>query len=88
MRMKRLLGRKTAAIVLMGVVGLGLTGCFPDTSSTPPSDPFVNELVQPDELRPGHRRPPAAHLEPEARQQRRLAGPTRWQRRTRCTTRT
>ena len=44
MRMKRLLGRKTAAIVLMGVVGLGLTGCFPDTSSTPPSDPFVNEL--------------------------------------------
>ena len=44
MRMKRLLGRKTAAIVLMGVVGLGLTGCFPDRSSTPPSDPFVNEL--------------------------------------------
>ena len=44
MRMKRLLGRKTAAIVLMGVVGLGLTGCFPDTSSTPPADPFVNEL--------------------------------------------
>src|SRR5882757_11040169 len=44
MRMKRLLGRKTAAIVLMGLVGLGLTGCFPDTSSTPPSDPFVNGL--------------------------------------------
>jgi uncharacterized protein YkwD len=44
MRLKSLLGRKTAAIVLMGAVGLGLTGCFPDTSATPPSDPFVNEL--------------------------------------------
>ncbi len=44
MRLKGLLGRKTAAVVLAGVVGLGLTGCFPDTSSTPPRDPFVNEL--------------------------------------------
>jgi hypothetical protein len=31
MRVKRLLGRRTAAIVLMmGVIGVGLTGCFPD----------------------------------------------------------
>jgi uncharacterized protein YkwD len=45
MRVKRLLGRRTAAIVLtMGVIGVGLTGCFPDRSSTPPSDPFVKEL--------------------------------------------
>lgn len=44
MRLKSLLGRKTAAVVLMGVVGLGLTGCFPNTSSTPPSDPFINDL--------------------------------------------
>jgi uncharacterized protein YkwD len=44
MRLKSLLGRKTAAIILMGVVGLGLTGCFPDRSSTPPSDAFTNEL--------------------------------------------
>jgi uncharacterized protein YkwD len=44
MRLKSLLGRKTAAVVLMGAVGLGLTGCFPNTSATPPSDPFVNEL--------------------------------------------
>ena len=44
MQMKRLLGRKTAAVVLMGVVALGLTGCFPDRSSAPPSDPFVNDL--------------------------------------------
>jgi uncharacterized protein YkwD len=44
MRLKSLVGRKTAAIVLMGVVGLGLTGCFPDTSATPPSDPYLNEL--------------------------------------------
>ncbi len=46
MRLKTsLLGRKTAAIALMAVVGgLGLTGCFPDTSSTPPSDPLTNQL--------------------------------------------
>jgi uncharacterized protein YkwD len=45
MRLKSVVGRKTAAIVLlMAVVGLGLTGCFPDTSSTPPSDPFINDL--------------------------------------------
>src|SRR3954451_7348516 len=45
MRLKRLLGRKTAAIIVMGVVGLGLTGCFPDTG-TPPSDPYQNSLYQ------------------------------------------
>jgi uncharacterized protein YkwD len=45
MRVKRLLGRRTAAIVLMmAVIGVGLTGCFPDRSATPPSDPFINEL--------------------------------------------
>jgi uncharacterized protein YkwD len=45
MRLKRLLGRKTAAIVVMGVIGLGLTGCFPDTGP-PPADPFQNALYQ------------------------------------------
>jgi uncharacterized protein YkwD len=45
MRLKSLLGRKTAAVVLMmSAIGVGLTGCFPDTSSTPPSDPYVNDL--------------------------------------------
>ena len=45
MSVKRLLGRRTAAIVLtMGVIGVGLTGCFPDRSSAPASDPFVQEL--------------------------------------------
>ena len=44
MQLKNLLGRKTAAIALMAVVGLGLTGCFPDTSATPPSDPMTNDL--------------------------------------------
>jgi uncharacterized protein YkwD len=44
MRLKTLAGRKTAAIVLMGVVALGLSGCFPDTSATPPSDPLTNDL--------------------------------------------
>lgn len=44
MRVKSLVGRKTAAIVLAGVVGLGLTGCFPDTSAAPPSDPMTNGL--------------------------------------------
>jgi uncharacterized protein YkwD len=45
MSVKRRLGRRTAAIVLMmGVIGIGLTGCFPDTSATPPKDPFINEL--------------------------------------------
>ena len=44
MRVKNLLGRKTAAVLLMGAVGLGLTGCFPDTSATPPSDPMTNSL--------------------------------------------
>jgi uncharacterized protein YkwD len=45
MRLKSVVGRRTAAIALMvTIVGLGLTGCFPDTSATPPSDPFVNEL--------------------------------------------
>ena len=29
----------------MGAVGLGLTGCFPDTSAAPPADPITsNEL--------------------------------------------
>lgn len=46
MRVKTLLGKKTAAVVLMAVTGLGLSGCFADTSSTPPSDPFVNGLYQ------------------------------------------
>ena len=43
MRLKTVLGRKTAAIVLMAVTGLGLSGCFADTSG-PPSDPMLNDL--------------------------------------------
>ena len=43
MRVKNLLGRKTAAILLMGAVGLGLTGCFPDTGA-PPTDPMTAGL--------------------------------------------
>jgi len=44
MKLKTLAGRKTAAVVLMGVVALGLTGCFADTSATPPSDPLTNGM--------------------------------------------
>jgi uncharacterized protein YkwD len=45
MRVKRLLGRRTAAIVLMmSVIGVGLTGCFADRGAPPVGDPFVNEL--------------------------------------------
>jgi len=44
MRLKSNVGRKTAVVLLMGLVAVGLTGCFADTSSTPPSDPFVNDL--------------------------------------------
>jgi uncharacterized protein YkwD len=44
MRVKNLLGRKTAAILLVGAVGLGLAGCLPNTSATPPSDGFTNQL--------------------------------------------
>jgi len=48
MRAKTLLGRKlgrtTMAIAFCAVVGLGLAGCFPDTSATPPSDPLVNDM--------------------------------------------
>src|SRR4029078_6195879 len=43
MRAKTLLGRKTPPILLMGAVGLGLTGCFPDTGP-PPADPTQNAL--------------------------------------------
>jgi uncharacterized protein YkwD len=43
MRVKNLLGRKTAAILLMGAVGLGLTGCFPNTGA-PPTDPMTAGL--------------------------------------------
>ena len=45
MRVKKMLGRRTAVIVLMmGVIGVGLTGCFPDRGAPPVGDPFVNEL--------------------------------------------
>ena len=89
MQMKRSARRrKTAAIVLMGVVGLGLTGCFPDTSSTPPSDPFVNELYNRMNYDPRDRRPRGLTWSPKLREQRRLVGPPDEQRRTRCTTRT
>src|SRR5690349_12406206 len=45
MRVKKMMGRRTAAIVLMmGVIGVGLTGCFPDRGAPPVGDPFANEL--------------------------------------------
>jgi uncharacterized protein YkwD len=44
MRVKTFVGRKTAAVMLMGVISLGLTGCFADTSTTPPSDPLTNGM--------------------------------------------
>jgi uncharacterized protein YkwD len=50
MRLKSLLGQKTAAIVVMGVIGLGLAGCKPTTAPTTttssggPSDPYVSQL--------------------------------------------
>jgi uncharacterized protein YkwD len=43
MRVKKLLGRKTAAVLLMGAVAIGLTGCFADTGA-PPADPMTNQL--------------------------------------------
>ena len=46
MRVKQLLGRKVVAVTIVALVGLGLTGCMPDTSATPPSDPYQNALYQ------------------------------------------
>ena len=44
MRAKNLLGRRTAVVALLVVVvGIGLTGCLPDTG-TPPPDPMTNQL--------------------------------------------
>jgi uncharacterized protein YkwD len=45
MPVKTLLGRKTAAIACTALIVFGLSACsLPDTSSTPPSDPFTNGL--------------------------------------------
>jgi uncharacterized protein YkwD len=44
--LKNLLGRKVVAVAVLSVVGLGLTGCLPDTSATPPADPYTNGLYQ------------------------------------------
>jgi uncharacterized protein YkwD len=44
MHVKNLLGRKTAALACTALMALTLTACFPDTSSTPPSDPFTDAL--------------------------------------------
>jgi uncharacterized protein YkwD len=46
MTVKRLLGKKMAAAVLVAMMAFGLAACFPDTSSQPPSDPFTNGLFQ------------------------------------------
>jgi uncharacterized protein YkwD len=46
MRVKQLLGRKVVAAAIIAVVGLGLTGCMPDTSATPPGDGYQNALYQ------------------------------------------
>ena len=44
MHVKTFMGRKTAAVVCTALMALTLTACFPDTSSTPPSDPLANQL--------------------------------------------
>ena len=45
MRVKTFLGKRTAAIALTAIVGLGLSSCgFANTSSATPSDPFVAQL--------------------------------------------
>jgi uncharacterized protein YkwD len=43
MRVKELLGRKTAAVALLAVVGLGLTGCLPNTGP-PPTDQMQDAM--------------------------------------------
>jgi uncharacterized protein YkwD len=45
MQVKTLVGKRSAAIAMAVVVGLGLSSCgFANTSSTPPSDPYQNGL--------------------------------------------
>jgi uncharacterized protein YkwD len=45
MRVKSFLGKRTAAIAMTAVVGLGLSSCgFANTSSTPPGDPTTAAL--------------------------------------------
>jgi uncharacterized protein YkwD len=45
MGVKNLLGRRTAAIAMTAIVGLGLSSCgFANTSNAPPSDPVTNGL--------------------------------------------
>jgi uncharacterized protein YkwD len=44
MRVKRFLSRKVLVVTVLAVVGLGLTGCMPDTSASPPSDGYTNAL--------------------------------------------
>jgi uncharacterized protein YkwD len=45
MRVKTLLGRKTAALACTALIMFGLSACgFANTSSTPPSDPFTDQL--------------------------------------------
>ena len=43
MRVKTLVGRKTAALAFTAVVAIGLTGCFPNTGA-PPTEPFQKQL--------------------------------------------
>ena len=38
------LRRHTAIVVMAAAVALGTTACFPDVSSSPPSDPYINAL--------------------------------------------
>lgn len=45
MHVKALVGRKTAAIACTALIAFGLSACsLANTSSTPPSDPFTNQL--------------------------------------------
>ena len=45
MRVKTVLGRRTAAIAMTAIVALGLSSCgFANTSSAPPADPLTNQL--------------------------------------------
>jgi uncharacterized protein YkwD len=47
MRVKNLLGRKTAALAFAAVMALGLAACYPpNTSADGPPDPYANQLFQ------------------------------------------
>ena len=74
MSVRALLGKRVTAIALVGLIGLGLSGCLADTSATPPSDGnqlMMYNAVNADRTANGVS---AAGVEPEARQPRHAVG--------------